>query len=130
MTVLQRLICCNKGTAAVEFALIGLALILGTIGTIEVGRALFMSNELAHAADRAARAVMLNFDIAESVLTDAVRDEDLLTGLIPANLQVASTVTASNARFRNVELTYQFTPMVSNLTIGSVTLTATRMVAK
>lgn len=130
MTVVQRLICCNKGTAAVEFAFIGLALILGTIGTIEVGRALFMSNELAHAADRAARAVMLNFDIAESVLTDAVRDEDLLTGLVPANLQVASTVTASNARFRNVELTYQFTPMVSNLTIGSVTLTATRMVAK
>jgi hypothetical protein len=39
-------------------------------------------------------------------------------------------LTASNARFRNVELTYQFTPMVSNLTIGSVTLTATRMVAK
>jgi len=59
-----------------------------------------------------------------------VRDQDLLTGLVPANLQVASTLTASNARFRNVELTYQFTPMVSNLTIGSVTLTATRMVAK
>jgi Flp pilus assembly protein TadG len=130
MNVLQRLICCNKGTAAVEFAFIGLVLILGTVGTIEVGRALFLSNELAHAADRAARAVMLNFDIAESALTDAVRDQDLLTGLVPANLQVASTLTASNARFRNVELTYQFTPMVSNLTIGSVTLTATRMVAK
>jgi Flp pilus assembly protein TadG len=130
MNVLQRLICCNKGTAAVEFAFIGLILILGTVGTIEVGRALFLSNELARAADRAARAVMLNFDIAESALTDAVRDQDLLTGLVPANLQVASTLTASNARFRNVELTYQFTPMVSNLTIGSVTLTATRMVAK
>jgi Flp pilus assembly protein TadG len=130
MNVLQRLICCNKGTAAVEFAFIGLILILGTVGTIEVGRALFLSNELAHAADRAARAVMLNFDIAESALTDVVRDQDRLTGLVPANLQVASALTVSNARFRNVELTYQFTPMVSNLTIGSVTLTATRMVAK
>ncbi len=130
MTVLQRLVRCDKGTAAVEFAFIGLALILGTIGTIEVGRALFLSNELAHAADRAARAVMLNFDIAENVLRDTVRDEDLLTGLVPADLQVASALPASNATFRNVELTYPFTPMVSKLTIGSVTLTAARLVAK
>ncbi len=130
MTVLQRLVRCDKGAAAVEFAFIGLALILGTVGTIEVGRALFLSNELAHAADRAARAVMLDFDIAESVLRDTVRDQDLLTGLVPADLQVASALPASNATFRNVELTYQFTPMVSNLTIGSVTLTAARLVAK
>ncbi len=130
MTRLIRLVRCQKGTAAIEFGIIGLVLIIGTVGIIEVGRALFMFNELAHAADRAARVVMLNFEVAESDLTDVVRDGDLLTGLIPADVVVGSALPVTGAVFRVVTLTYPFTPMVSDLTIGSATLTATRRVAK
>lgn len=130
MTRLLHFFRCQKGAAAIEFAIVGLVLIIGTVGTIEVGRALFMFNELAHAADRAARVVMLNFEVAESDLTDVVRDGDLLTALVPADVLVGSALPVTGAKFRVVKLTYPFTPMVSDLTIGSVTLTATRRVAK
>ena len=130
MTLFRRFARCDAGTAAVEFAFIGLILILGTVATIEIGRALFMSNELAYAADRAARVVMLDFDIAESALTTSVRDADRLTALDPEAVQVASAAPGSTDTFRNVQLTYEFNPMIANLSIGSVTLTAARLVAR
>lgn len=120
---------CERGTAAIEFAFIGLLLILGTVAIIEVGRALFMANELAHAADRASRIVMLQFDISKTDLTTAVQDEQLLTGLVPENVGVEIDPD-TGAAFRMVQLSYPFTPMVAGLTIGSVTLTADRRVAK
>lgn len=130
MRLPRRLARCEKGAAAVEFAFIGMLLILGTVGTIEVGRALFMMNELAYAADRAARVVMLKFDIPESELTEAVRDGKFLTGLAPENVNVVSAPPATGDRFRIVTLTYNFTPMISDFTIKSVPLTAERNVAK
>ena len=120
---------CEKGAAAVEFAFIAMLLILGTVGLIEVGRALFMMNELAHAADRAARVVMLKFDVLESDLTVAVRD-NFLTGLVPEKVGVLSPQPTTAETFRLVQLSYDFTPMISDFTIGSVTLTADRRVAK
>lgn len=130
MNPARDLLRCEKGAAAVEFAFIAMLLILGTVGMIEVGRALFMANELAHAADRAARAVMLKFDIPESDLTVAVQDERFLTGLVPESVNVVSPIPVTGDVFRFVELSYDFTPMISDLTIGSVTLTADRRVAK
>ncbi len=131
MRSLRRLRTCETGAAAVEFAFIGLLLFVSTIGIIEVGRALFLMNELAHAADRAARVVMLNFTVPESALADAVRDTDRLTGLVPENVDVDSPEPdPGTATFRNLTLSYPFTPMVSGLTIGSVTLTAERSVAR
>lgn len=130
MTQARRLAHCEKGTAAIEFAFIGMLLILGTVGLIEVGRALFMINELAHAADRAARVVMLKFNVLESDLTAAVRDDAFLTGLVPESVSVVSPLPATGDVFRFVELSYDFTPMISDFTIGSVTLTADRRVAK
>lgn len=128
MNARQRFLRCQRGAAAVEFALIALLLILGTIGLIEIGRALFMTNELAYAADRAARIVMLQFDISEADLTLAVQDEDLLTALVPENIVVASDT--SGTSFRAVQLSYPFTPIVAGLTLFSVTLTADRQVAR
>ena len=127
---------CEKGAAAVEFAFIAMLLILGTVGTIEVGRALFMMNELAYAADRAARTVMLDFEISGDDLTKAVQDQDqdgkFLTGLVPENVLVDVTPDppATGDTFRVVKLSYPFTPMISDFTIESVTLTADRRVAK
>ena len=130
MTPARQLARCERGTAAIEFAFIAMLLILGTVGTIEVGRALFLMNELAHAADRAARVVMLDFYIEESDLTEAVQDEDRLTGLVPADVTVVSAAPGTGDTFRSVRLTYAFTPMISGFTIASVPLTAERSVAR
>lgn len=117
------------GAAAIEFALIGMLLIVVSIGTIEGGRALFIFNELAHAADRAARAIMIDPGISASDLADQVRDENLLTGLAPDLVTVTpGAVVDSGITFRTVRLAYPFTPMVSGLTLGSFTMTTDRRV--
>lgn len=129
MRRVQSLLRRENGAAAVEFALIGMLLILVSIGTIEIGRALFIFNELAHAADRAARAILIDPDISDADLAEQVRDEDLLTGLTPDLVTVTpGAVVDSGITFRTVRLAYPFTPMVSGLTIGSFTMTTDRRV--
>ena len=129
MRRLMQFLTCQRGTAAIDFAFIAIPLIIGTVGIIEVGRALFMANELAHAADRAARAVMLQFAISHVELTEVVRDENFLTGLVPESINITID-SGAGATFRVVQLTYPFTPMVAGFTVGSVTLTADRRIAK
>jgi len=130
MRRLRGFIKCRSGTTAVEFAFIGMLLFTSTIGIVEVGRALFLLNELAYAADRASRLIMLQFDITEADLAALVRDEDLLPGLVADNVSVTSPPQPATAAFRTVTLSYALTPMVSGLTISPVTLTAARQVAK
>lgn len=130
MIRVRRLFRCEAGTAAIEFAFIGLLLITVTVGIIEVGRALFMLNELSHAADRAARGIMLNFEVPEDSLRDLARDENFLTGLVPGTMDLVSPVPGTGEPFRNVRLSYPFTPMVSGLTIGTITLSTDRQVAR
>lgn len=57
---LRRAAGCDSGVAAIEFALVGLLAISLILGIIEFGRALFIRNELAFAADIAARKVLLD----------------------------------------------------------------------
>lgn len=121
---------CTRGTAAVEFAFIGMMLFLSTIGLIEVGRALFMFNELSHAADRAARRVMLEPVMSEGELLASVRTDQHLTSLQPEKVLVTSPVPPASAPFRRVALSYDFTPMISGLTIGAVTLSTDRQIAR
>lgn len=56
----RRAIRCDLGVAAVEFAFVGLLAISLILGIIEFGRALFIRNELAFAADIATRKVLLD----------------------------------------------------------------------
>ena len=129
MSRLGHLLRREDGTAAIEFGIIGLLLIVVSVGTIEIGRALFLFNELAHAADRAARLILIDPKIPDEDLRDQVRDEDLLTGLSPAVLAVIpGEVQDSGISFRTVRLEYLFTPMVSGLTIGSFTISTDRRV--
>ena len=132
MSRLRHLIRRDDGAAAIEFALIGLLLIVVSVGTIVVGRALFLYNELAHAADRAARLILLGRTDAE--VESGTKQPDLLVSLAPDILDVdpgQMTITDDDGKviaFRTVRLTYRFTPMVSGLTIGSVTMATVRRV--
>ncbi len=69
-----RLIRCTSGVAAIEFAMIGLLLITLLIGTFELGRALFIRNQLAFAADIATRQILINPAVTESHLEAIIRD--------------------------------------------------------
>lgn len=128
MKRLQHLTRCEKGSVATEFAFIGLLLFTVTIGIIEVGRALFMLNELSHAADRAAREVLLNFGVDEAVLETAV--DARLTGLVSANVVLVSPKPAASASFRSLTVSYPFAPILSGFTIDAVTLSTSRQIAR
>ena len=60
---------CQSGAAAIEFAIIALVLVMVCLGVIELGRALFLRNELSFAADFAAR----------KILTDKAEDHEKLS---------------------------------------------------
>lgn len=57
--LLRRFQRASSGATAVEFALVCLPLLLLSLGVIEFGRALFVKNEIAYAADIAARKVLI-----------------------------------------------------------------------
>ena len=127
MSRLRRLVRREDGAAAVEFALIGLLLITVSVGTIEVGRALWLYNELAHAADRAARLVMIQpANATDEELQSKWEKERFPVGL-PSDLE-PNFGGAPSGGFREVTLEYPFTPMLSGLTLTSVTLSTVRRV--
>lgn len=51
---------CERGTAAIEFAIIGLVMMTGSIAALEFGRALYAKNDLSWIADRVARKALLD----------------------------------------------------------------------
>ncbi len=55
----RRMARCASGVTAIEFALVGLLVISLILGIFEFGRALFLRNQLAFAADIATRKILL-----------------------------------------------------------------------
>jgi Flp pilus assembly protein TadG len=68
-----RLTRCTRATTAVEFALTFLPMALLVIGTIELGRALHVRNDMAFAADTAMRTMLLDPTTGVTDLTAAAR---------------------------------------------------------
>lgn len=73
MKGVRKLLSERGGTAALEFALIGLPFILLLLGLIEFGRGLHIRNALDTAADRAQRAILINPDEDLEKLENAIR---------------------------------------------------------
>ena len=124
---LSRLGGCESGAAAVEFALVALALILVAIGTIEFGRGLQLRNELSFAADFGARKVLLDPSVSETVIEDAIRSAliqaqpDLLTVTL-------GTETADGAEYRTISVAYPLTLTIPGVTGETLTLSVSRRV--
>lgn len=57
--VLTRLWRCERGATAIEFALVVMPLILLTVGTIEVGRGLWIRNDMTQSLDRVERKILI-----------------------------------------------------------------------
>ena len=123
----RRLLVREDGAAAVEFAVIGLVLIIVIIGTIEIGRALFLHNEIAFVADRAARRILIDPTVSEADLQTEV--ESSAIGLSP-NLLSSSfgKETADGVLFRTVTIQYPFTLLIPALSDDALTLSTSRRV--
>jgi Flp pilus assembly protein TadG len=124
---MRRLGRCQSGAAAVEFALIALALILVAIGTIEFGRGLQLRNEISFAADHGARKLLIDPTTSDTALQDAIRSA--LIRLEPDLLTVTlGTETADGAPFRTISVTYPLTLAIPGFSGGAITLSLARRV--
>ncbi|WP_342236293.1 TadE/TadG family type IV pilus assembly protein [Inquilinus sp. OTU3971] len=122
-----RLLRNQTGAAAVEFAIIGMALIVLMLGLIEVGRGLYLRNALAQAVDVGARNALVHADMTDTALEDQVRAA--FTGSEPDLLQVTvGTETVDGITFRTVALSYPLTLLVPGLAGTSTTLGMTRRI--
>lgn len=126
MTLLFRFRECNRGAAAVEFAIVSLILIALCLGIVDFGRGLYVRNNLAFAADLGARRILVDPTIADTALRDAVR-----AGFqgAPDLLQVDSAnETISGISFRTITVRFPLTLHVPGLTHSGITLKVARRV--
>lgn len=100
---------CVAGAAAIEFAIIAMVMILLFVGMLEFGRGLYVYNGIAYAADVGARRILLDNNIAEANLKDAVRDA--FRGGNPASLEIESEL---DGGYRTIEVGYQFNLLIPN----------------
>lgn len=118
---------CTRGAAAVEFAIISVALIMLLIGIVELGRVLYVKNQISYLADRAVRQVLLQPDVSESKLAEDLR-ADFSAG-DPAALTI-SVVAQSTATtdYRLIEVGFPVTLFIPFLESNSLSLSVTRRV--
>jgi Flp pilus assembly protein TadG len=126
MGSLRRLARCDRGAAAIEFAIIAWVLIIVCLGVIEFGRGLHVRNEMASAGDRAARMILTNPAVTDGALTVRVREAFISPK--PELLAVTfGTETANGIAFRTMLIQYPFSLLIPGLS-DTITLTVSRRV--
>lgn len=116
---------CQAGSAAVEFAIVIVVFVAAALGIVEFGRGLNIRNQLALAADKGARLILMNKSISDAALETSVRAA-LITG--PGNLLTVTigTETVGGASFRTITLVYPFVPSLAGIFDGTINLTVSR----
>ncbi len=111
----------EDGAVAVEFAIVSVAFVLFSLGTLECGRALAVRNKLAFAADIGAREVLNNAEITEADVEERVRAA--FDASNPELLEVElGAETVDGIRFRTVSLSYPFVLLIPQLRNEAIVL--------
>lgn len=125
--LLGRLRRCNQGTAAVEFALVGLVAIVLFLGIIEFGRVLYMRNQMSYAMDLGARQILTNPTVANTQVETSIRNA--IRFATPESLLVTfGTRSVDGLPFRTVLISYPVTLLIPGLTNASIVLKIDRIV--
>lgn len=127
MTALRRFARHNGGAAAIEFALIGLPLIILFIGLLEFGRGLHFRSALNEAADRAQRAVLVDQALSNAELETKIRD-GFHAG--PSDdLMIAHGATELNGLdYRRVDLSFDMRLLLPTPLGRDITLSTDRLI--
>lgn len=111
----------EDGAVAIEFAIVSVAFVLFSIGTLELGRAFEVRNKLAFASDIAAREILNDSAISEQDVETSVREA--FDASDPELLEVTlGTETVDGIEFRTVSLSYPFVLLIPQLTDNSILL--------
>lgn len=118
---------CQRGAAAVEFAIVSGVLVMLLIAIVDFGRTLYVKNQLSFLADQAARTVLVQPAITNAALEAELRD-DFNAG-DPSDLTVTiSTEVVGTNTFRVLSIDYPVTLFVPNLASSVLDLNVTRRV--
>lgn len=110
MTPAPRLALCERGSVAVEFAMILPILLTLMLGVMEFGRAMWIRQTLQYAVESAARTALADSTLGgSSIMADVKNSLPGLTGLAPT-----VTVTATATQI-NVKADYAFSFLVPGL---------------
>lgn len=127
MKKLHALLHCARGTAAVEFAIIGWLLVALCIATIDFGRTYYTKNQISALADRAARKLLLNPDITDAALEAELRDGFSAGDPAELTIQISSD-TVGGTSYRVVTIGFQVSLFIPGLDSDLVSLGITRRV--
>lgn len=124
----------QSGATAVEFALVCFPLLLLVFGIIEFGHVLYVRNDLAQAADIAARTVLIgqvprdaSDSQAQATLVTTIRES--FQGGDPALLQIAvSRETVDGIDFRVLSIEYPFRLLLTGLSESPLSLELSRRI--
>ena len=127
VAALKRLRRREEGAVAVEFAIVSVAFVLFSLGTLELGRAFEVRNRLAFAADAAARQILNNSDISEADVEEKIRE--VFDAGDPELLEVElGDETVDGIAFRTVSLSYPFVLVIPQLTTDAIVLTTSERI--
>lgn len=127
MTSLRRFLGQDKASTAIEFALIGLPIVILTIGLMEFGRGMHIRNALNDVADRAQRAVLVDHTVSNASLEAQIRAA-FRAG--PSDDLVIShgTEVLDSLDYRRVDLSFDMRLLLPTPIGRDVTLSANRLI--
>ncbi len=121
------LLSCERGTAAVEFAIVSVLLIVLIIGGIDAGRTFYVKNQLSFLADDVARRVLFDPYISEAQVASELASD--FTAGDASQLSISLSYQAiANVDFRMIQIAYPMATFIPYLNTSSFTLTVNRRV--
>lgn len=108
----------QRGSAAVEFALMGPIIIFFLVGTFEAGRAYWTWNNLQYATDEAGRYVMMNNSLSDSAITSYVRGNIQAVSPTTGVTVTITTDSSASPSFKVITASYTFVPRIAILSSG------------
>ncbi len=127
MTNLRRFLRHDRGTAAIEFALVGLPIIILTLGLFEFGRGLHIHNALNEVADRAQRAVLVDQTVSDAELESQIRTA-FRAGPPDDLVIVHGTEVLDGQDYRRVDLSFDMRLILPTPIGSDITLFADRLI--
>ncbi len=110
-----------------EFAFIGLVMIVVTLGAIEFGRALYLRNNLSYAADRAARRGLIDRTATTVQLENEARSA--FAGSDPAQLTISIVPeTVDGIPVQTISLDHRIKLLIPGLTTREISMRVTRRI--
>lgn len=119
----------EAGAAAVEFAIVSFLFVVLTIGIVDFGRNFHQQFRLAHAADIAARAILLDPAATDATITARMRAAYPALGYSDISLLVTRT-TVNGRAFRQIDLSRPLMFFTPGLTDRSGRITLSRLVPR